>query len=1184
MLTIGKSTYLRFNNPAEAELIKSSMGSNDRISMPQIDFNQDSSSSNEGTPVDALKNLNEIIDLPNHQKSYQNNETILNSLTKNDITTNFNNFHSPKVFTADSVTVNTPAKDVLGAKFNNFTKNLTQIFTKNDKNSNMQRNGNENNCVLTKVNNTSVASPKIQPSSACYDRYPKPGSYGSLQVFPMNGVNSEINNSNQNDSELQRQRAQIERLKEQEMSLAEQERLEEILKMCADFEKQNQNVQSSPIVQNRIKTNGSLPRDKKSPFADYDQQKTLFFPTVPNGSATKSSGYENVKFGPNGRVELTKSPSGRYENVNQSTPTNGYENVNVSKKYVPQSPRTKIRTCVSPKKEPNKKTEYELLVQSFEEKLRMEIQSLRENKHFDGGKSVNGPEPVYGTLEKRNKNVNNLTLNIQREIDGQKLVELTHKRTQVLNIVRDLKTQISDLQRQEEEVLRELDMEKALVSAELSTEREVLKEMEKNLSSLQCTIHRLEAQRNSKRVMQETQQAKLKQMIDVAQDQVNGLESLLKQNSKEENLQEDLENVRESLENDTKTFEDLEFQYLEEETEWLAYREELHHDLKTLTKLINEKQKHILTLENQGIDNQATACLDTKNIEKNLWTLLSDLEKNREELKAIDMQIFHMSGQQNTQSESDEEFDVPKRNGSDIMSQSMFGSTEILSAKPKDQDLMSKSMNEEYFFSSIEMPSINVTKFSSTPKKNEIKAIDASEEVTKISQTSHDQLKKAEEADRIMNGESPDPLTKLKYNLSPPFDHKSNMSEPKSNLNLSIESDDFEVNPLEKRVPSQDDIDRICKVTLDAPISTHGASYKVIESIKEIERNRQLLLAQQGSHVIEHERQKMNELKKKSHDEARAQYLRNVNYSPDRDSYVKKNRSLEQLDDTSSSPKKSLQRNGSTKKDSSVSPQRVTFNTHAKQVNLILIIALMDIEESSVFVLKSASGNDQRHSQPDFDRSRPLSEANSELSYDALSEKPFKSSNDLHTSISSQRLHENGEVIKRNSALSQSDTSDSPRMTSGQKRNLPKHQRPLTRYLPIMSSDLDLRQHIETAGHQVTLCPHVIVDSYSCRGYLHKLGATFHGWSRRWFVLDRQKMALIYYSDKSERKARGGAYFSTIDEVYLDHMNTSKSGRPYCTFIVKTKKRSYHLQAASDAAARIWIDAIITGAQGNIDY
>lgn len=41
MLTIGNSNYLRFNNPAEAQLIRSTMGSNERISMPQIDFTQD---------------------------------------------------------------------------------------------------------------------------------------------------------------------------------------------------------------------------------------------------------------------------------------------------------------------------------------------------------------------------------------------------------------------------------------------------------------------------------------------------------------------------------------------------------------------------------------------------------------------------------------------------------------------------------------------------------------------------------------------------------------------------------------------------------------------------------------------------------------------------------------------------------------------------------------------------------------------------------------------------------------------------------------------------------------------------------------------------------------------------------------------------------------------------------------
>lgn len=49
--------------------------------------------------------------------------------------------------------------------------------------------------------------------------------------------------------------------------------------------------------------------------------------------------------------------------------------------------------------------------------------------------------------------------------------------------------------------------------------------------------------------------------------------------------------------------------------------------------------------------------------------------------------------------------------------------------------------------------------------------------------------------------------------------------------------------------------------------------------------------------------------------------------------------------------------------------------------------------------------------------------------------------------------------------------------------------------------------------------------------YLHKLGATFHTWSKRWFVLDRQKGALIYYSDKSERKPRGGAYFTVLSQM-----------------------------------------------------
>lgn len=43
-------------------------------------------------------------------------------------------------------------------------------------------------------------------------------------------------------------------------------------------------------------------------------------------------------------------------------------------------------------------------------------------------------------------------------------------------------------------------------------------------------------------------------------------------------------------------------------------------------------------------------------------------------------------------------------------------------------------------------------------------------------------------------------------------------------------------------------------------------------------------------------------------------------------------------------------------------------------------------------------------------------------------------------------------------------------------RQIPKHKRPLTRYLPNFSLDFNLKRHIETAGHQIQLCPHVTID------------------------------------------------------------------------------------------------------------
>lgn len=75
--------------------------------------------------------------------------------------------------------------------------------------------------------------------------------------------------------------------------------------------------------------------------------------------------------------------------------------------------------------------------------------------------------------------------------------------------------------------------------------------------------------------------------------------------------------------------------------------------------------------------------------------------------------------------------------------------------------------------------------------------------------------------------------------------------------------------------------------------------------------------------------------------------------------------------------------------------------------------------------------------------------------------------------------------------------------------------RPLTRYLPIRKEDFDLKTHIESSGHNVDTCYHVILTEKMCKGYLVKMGGKIKSWKKRWFVFDRMKRTVSYYVGKS---------------------------------------------------------------------
>ncbi|XP_035171040.1 pleckstrin homology-like domain family B member 2 isoform X8 [Oxyura jamaicensis] len=141
--------------------------------------------------------------------------------------------------------------------------------------------------------------------------------------------------------------------------------------------------------------------------------------------------------------------------------------------------------------------------------------------------------------------------------------------------------------------------------------------------------------------------------------------------------------------------------------------------------------------------------------------------------------------------------------------------------------------------------------------------------------------------------------------------------------------------------------------------------------------------------------------------------------------------------------------------------------------------------------------------------------------------------------------------------------------------------RPLTRYLPVRKEDFDLRSHIETAGHNIETCYHVSLTEKTCRGFLIKMGGKIKTWKKRWFVFDRNKRTFTYYADKHETKLKGVIYFQAIEEVYYDHLkNAYKSPNPLLTFSVKTHDRIYYMVAPTPEAMRIWMDVIVTGAEG----
>ncbi|XP_071957351.1 uncharacterized protein [Antedon mediterranea] len=360
----------------------------------------------------------------------------------------------------------------------------------------------------------------------------------------------------------------------------------------------------------------------------------------------------------------------------------------------------------------------------------------------------------------------------------------------------------------------------------------------------------------------------------------------------------------------------------------------------------------------------------------------------------------------------------------------------------------------------------------------------------------------------------------------------------------------------------------------NSPHSSPYSSLKKGGSILDIERNRKQHLEETGDMLIEREKQRLLELRKRAGEEVRAQW-------------EEKKRS-ESFSNTL---------NGSHYKDSPRfdSPRHNTIHTMmgycsdaASVSSFESIEGHMDFSSVNSTPSKSwaKSGNftvEERERLADMERL--LREAQAEKQALLEQQERLRMVEHLQFEEEHRKREELERKLHDESLRREELVLNQVKIREKSFRMGSKQARPLTRFLPNRSTEFDLRHHVEVNGHNVDNCHHVNLTKTTCRGMMIKMGGRIKTWRKRWFVFSRTKRSFLYYaSEKDESRPKGGMYFQAIQEVYFDHLRPHKSPNPNLTFCVKTRERTYFLVAPSPEAMRIWMDVIVTGAEGYKEF
>ncbi|XP_053905528.1 pleckstrin homology-like domain family B member 1 isoform X6 [Malaclemys terrapin pileata] len=802
----------------------------------------------------------------------------------------------------------------------------------------------------------------------------------------------------------------------------------------------------------------------------------------------------------------------------------------------------------------------------------------------------------------------------------------------VLGHVDELKSHVKELEQQLQESSHEAEMERALLQGERESEMIQLQQEQKIVQQLQEKLCELDSSIQKERDKQQnpllvppqncisTQGPisrslvgddpfpcrKERAKVDAERKELEKLQALYNESksqldncpeSMREQLQDQMRREAEALETETKLFEDLEFQQLEKESRLEEERETVSQQLlqskAECHRSIAKRKERVAALESQANHIRLQAAQESERLAKEKNTMLQLLQKEKEKLVSLERRYHLVTGGRSfpkTSSALKEEtlhisepydlLEETKPQNPLLGASASLGSFSAHSY-PKMQEEYMRLSDVFRFYCNVYGPDqdtkASAVATAAAPLACLLAVPPAANEMEKQLQGGPVQLSALDlEKWYMAHFEASSPASP--HSSPPPLPAKAHSSRKLFQVyRAKMDSDTGSTLPRTKSGSASSS--QLSVATLGRSSSPKGPLHpqngtgslprNLAATLQDIETKRQLALQQKGQQVIEEQKRRLAELKQKAAAEAQSQWeaLHGQPHYPPSSYPPLMHHSIlhhhpphgighraEDMDhayDTLSlESSDSMETSISTGGNSACSPDNMSSASGVEAVKI----------EEMEKMLKEAHAEKSRLMES---REREM-----ELRRQAL-EDERRRREQLERRLQDETAHRQ-KLIEKEVKMREKHFSQA---------------RPLTRYLPIRKEDFDLKTHIESSGHNVDTCYHVILTEKMCKGYLVKMGGKIKSWKKRWFVFDRMKRTVSYYVDKHETKLKGVIYFQAIEEVYYDHLRSAaKSPNPALTFCVKTHDRLYYMVAPSAEAMRIWMDVIVTGAEGYTQF